>query len=224
MIYGYCRISKKEQNINRQIRNILSEYPTAIIFQESFTGTKINRPVFNNLLCKLKTGDIIIFDSVSRMARNADEGISLYFKLFDQGIHLRFLKEKYINTEIYSDNLQDKVELTGTDEDELFIGINNYFKKLAKKQIIIAFEQAQKEVDDLRQRTKEGLETARLAGKQIGQRKGIKLNVKKATPAKEKIKKYSKSFSGSLNDADVIKLIGISRNTFYKYKKELLNK
>ena len=40
-IYGYCRISQKKQNIERQVRNILSVYPTAIIIREAFTGRKI---------------------------------------------------------------------------------------------------------------------------------------------------------------------------------------
>ena len=120
--------------------------------------------------------------------------------------------------------MRDKIELQGTDEDEIFKGLNNYFRKLAEKQIRIAFEQAQKEVDDLRQRTREGIETARLNGKQIGQRPGNKLKIKKEGPAKEKIMKFSKDFNGSLADNECIKLIGISRNTYYKYKKELRNR
>lgn len=40
-IYGYCRISQKKQNIERQVRNILNVYPTAIIIREAFTGRKI---------------------------------------------------------------------------------------------------------------------------------------------------------------------------------------
>ena len=104
---------------------------------------------------------------------------------------------------------------------QLFIGINNYFRKLAERQIRIAFEQAEKEVQDLRQRTREGIETARLNGKQIGQRQGTHLNVKKAEPAKEKIKKDSRSFDGALTDDECMKLIGISKNTYYKYKRQL---
>ena len=97
---------------------------------------------------------------MSRMSRNAEEGIKTYFELFDRGVELVFLKEAYINTATYADNLKDKIELTGTDEDEIFKGLNNYFRKLAERQIRIAFEQAEKEVTDLHQRTKEGLETA----------------------------------------------------------------
>ena len=93
--------------------------------------------------------------------------------------------------------------------------------ELAKEQIIIAFEQAEKEVQDLRQRTKEGIETARINGKQIGQKQGAKLTTKKSVAAKEVIAKHSKDFNGTLNDVDVMKLTGLSRNTYYKYKAEM---
>ena len=86
MEYGYCRISRKSQKIERQIQNIKKDFPNAIIFQEAYTGTKITgRKEFNRLLSKVTFGDTIIFDSVSRMSRNAEEGISLYFDLFDKG-------------------------------------------------------------------------------------------------------------------------------------------
>lgn len=220
-VYGYARISRKEQNIDRQIRNIKAEYTDAVIVQEAFTGTKIDRPSWNKLYKAVKEGDTIVFDSVSRMSRNADEGIKTYFELYDRGVSLVFLKEGYINTATYKDNTADKIQLTGTDEDEIFKGLNNYFRKLAERQIRIAFEQAQKEVDDLHQRTKEGIETARMNGKQIGQKEGAKLTVKKAIQAKEIIKKHSKDFDGSLTDIEVMKLAGISRNSYYKYKAEL---
>lgn len=220
-VYGYARISRPQQSIDRQIRNIKAEYPSAIILQEAFTGTKMDRPEWNKLYEKAKEGDTIVFDSVSRMARNAAEGVQIYFELYEKGIQLIFLKEKYINTEIYAENLKDKIELQGTDEDEIFKGLNNYFRKLAEKQIRIAFEQAEKEVQDLHQRTREGIETARLNGKQIGQKPGNVLTIKKKAPAKEIIKKHCKEFGGSLTDPEVMELAKVSRNTFYKYKKEI---
>lgn len=220
-IYGYARISRPQQKIERQIRNIKTEFPNAVILQEAYTGTKMDRPEWKKLYGKVKAGDTIVFDSVSRMSRNADEGVETYFTLYEKGIRLVFLKEHYIDTDIYTENQRDKIELQGTDEDEIFKGLNNYFRKLAERQIRIAFQQAEKEVEDLHQRTREGIETARLNGKQIGQRPGIKLKVKKAGPAKEMILKYSKSFNGSNTDEECMKLIGIARNTYYKYKKEL---
>lgn len=221
MIYGYARISRKEQSIERQIRNIKNECPNAHIVQEAYTGTSMDRPEWIKLYKKVKTGDTIVFDSVSRMSRSSDEGVKIYFELYEKGIQLVFLKEHYIDTAVYAENMQDKIKLQGTDEDEILKGLNNYFRKLAARQIRIAFEQAEKEVQDLRQRTREGIETARLNGKQIGQRTGNKLTIKKEAPSKEMIIKYSKDFNGSNTDIECIKLIGISRNTYYKYKREI---
>ena len=220
-IYGYCRISTKQQSIDRQIRNIKNEYSTAVIVTEAYSGTTINRPEWNKLYKKAKAGDTIVFDSVSRMSRNADEGFALYEELYNKDIELVFLKEPHINTATYKKALQNNVSMTGTNVDYILEGVNKYLMALAKEQIRIAFEQSEKEVEDLHQRTKEGIATARLNGKQIGQKQGAKLITKKSIEAKEQIKKHSKDFNGTLSDADCMKLIGLARNTYYKYKREM---
>ena len=221
MIYGYCRVSRKTQNIERQIRNIKENYPEAVIIKEVFTRTTMNRAEWQKLIKKVKKGDIIVFDSVSRMSGNAVEGFEAYENLFNQGVSLVFLKEPHINTETYQKAFNNSIELTGNNIDFILDGINKYLLSLAKEQIIIAFQQSEKEVEDLHQRTKEGIETARLNGKQIGQKQGAKLTTKKSIVSKEKIREYSKDFDGVLDDIDVMKLTGISRNSYYKYKKEL---
>lgn len=220
-IYGYCRISTKQQSIERQIRNIKAEYTDAIIVTEVYTGTKQDRPEWNKLYKKVKHGDSIVFDSVSRMSRNAEEGFNLYEELFNKGIELTFLKEPHINTRTYKKALQNNVSMTGTNVDYILDGVNKYLMALAKEQIRLAFEQSEKEVQDLHQRTKEGIETARLNGKQIGQKQGAKLTTKKSIEAKKDILKYCKDFNGTLTDVECMKLIGLARNTFYKYKREL---
>ena len=224
--YGYCRISNGTQNIERQVRNIESYDKDAIIFQETYTGTKIQGRVELDKILKAvrKNPDsTIIFDSVSRMSRDAVEGFKLYEELYNLGVNLVFLKEPHINTAVYKDTLKNQVQLTGGNVDSILKGVNEYLLILAKEQIKIAFEQSEKEVQDLRQRTREGIETAKLSGKRIGQPKGVKLTTKKSVDSKSKIKKYNKSFDGSLNNEDTWKLIGISKMTFYKYKAELLN-
>lgn len=219
--YGYCRISTKQQSIERQIRNIKAQYNDAIIVTEVYTGTKQDRPEWNKLYKKVKTGDTIIFDSVSRMSRNADEGFCLYEELYNKGIDLIFMKEPHINTSTYKKALENHISMTGTNVDYILEGVNKYLMSLAKEQIRLAFEQSEKEVQDLHQRTREGIETARLNGKQIGQKKGNKLITKKSIESKKQIQKHSKDFNGSLSDIDCMKLTGLSRNTFYKYKREL---
>lgn len=231
--YGYCRISTSKQNIERQVRNIQAVYPDAVIVREVFTGTKFQgRKELEKILRVIKPSDKIVFDSVSRMSRSEEEGCIEYEKWFNRGLTLEFLKEPHINTEVYRQALERQINITlktgdaATDNfmNAIVDALNKYIIELAKQQIRIAFGQAEKEVKDLHQRTQEGIKTARLDGKQIGLKTGTKLKVKKADPAKEKIMKYSVSFGGVLNDKDCIKLVGISRNTFYKYKKEISKK
>lgn len=232
---GYCRISTAKQNIERQERNILEVYPSAHIVKETFTGTKVaGRKDWNKLykfaLQEASTKNVrIIFDSVSRFSRNADEGCELYEELFNRNITLIFLKEPHINTDVYKQALQNQIDVklnTGNKATDEFINsiidaLNKYTIDLAKAQIRIAFEQSEKEVTDLHKRTSEGIKTAKLNGKQIGRIKGNKYTTKKETAAKEIILKNSKDFHGTNTDSEVMKIAGISRNTYYKYKSEL---
>ena len=230
MLYGAARISTGKQSIERQIRNILAKYPTAKIVKDTYTGTKIEgRKEFEKLLKVIRKGDIIVFDEVSRMSRNSEEGCNLYEELFNKGVDLIFLKEPHINTEVYRKALENQINIrlnTGnkaTDEliNTIIDALNKYTIELAKEQIKIAFDKAESEVKRLHERTSEGLITAKLSGKQVGQVKGSKLKTKKSIAAKEIILKHSKDFDGTLNDDECRKLAEISRNTFYTYKREL---
>ena len=222
MIHGYCRKSRPSQHIERQIDNIKSAYPSAVIRQESFTGTRIQgRRVFEKLLRDVKSGDTIVFDSVSRMSRNAEEGMETYTELYRRGVELIFLKEPHINTSVYRQALDNQISMTGTMVDSILRGINEYMINLAQQQVKIAFDQAQKEVDDLHQRTSEGIRKAKERGARIGTEKGRTLVTKKSIAAKELIRKHSKTFGGSLSDGQCMKMVGISRNTYYKYKSEI---
>lgn len=219
--YLYCRISTGKQSIERQIRNLTKEYPTGKVISEEYTGTTTDRKEWGKLFKTVSAGDTIAFDSVSRMSRNAEEGIAAYKELFNRGVNLVFLKEPHINTATYKKALENNVQLTGSNVDFILEGVNRYLMALAEEQIKIAFDQAEKEVQDLHQRTKEGIETARLNGKQIGGVKGAKLTTKKSIAAKEVILKHSKDFNGSLSDPEMMKLTGLARNTYYRYKAQL---
>ena len=228
-VYGYCRVSTMKQSIERQIRNVKAEYPDAIIVTDEYTGTKLDRPGWKKLYKQLKAGDTIVFDSVSRMSRDAEEGFQVYQELFGLGVNLIFLKEPHINTSVYREAGDKRIEVnvqSGSEPIDRFGNgmidlVNELLLDLAKEQIRLTFDQAEKEVEDLHQRTREGIETARLNGKQIGQPKGAKLTTKKSIKAKEEILKYSKDFGGDLSDPEVLKLTGIARGTYYKYKREL---
>ena len=222
-IYGYCRVSTSKQNIERQVRNILAIYPTAVIIREVYTRTVIDRKEWTKLFATVKSGDTIVFDSVSRLSGNEEEGFAVYQKLYNKGVRLIFLKEPQINTDTYKKALDSVIELTGTSLDYILEGINKYLMSLAKEQIRLAFEQSQKEVEDLHQRTREGIETARLNGKQIGRAAGATIITRKSVEMKERIRKMSKNFEGNMSDKEILEILNISRNTYYKYKKELID-
>lgn len=239
-VYGYCRVSTMKQSIERQIRNAKAAYPDAIIVTDEYTGTKLDRPGWTKLYRQLKPGDTVVFDQVSRMSRDADEGFRVYEDLFNKGVNLIFLKEPHINTATYKKAMETGVPLTGTNVDFILEGVNKYLLSLAKEQIRLAFDQAEKEVEDLHQRTREGLREVRMRNEQLilecgseeearkrpewrqqGQPKGAKLTTKKSIEAKEVILKRSKDFNGDLSDLEVMKLTGVARGTYYKYKREL---
>lgn len=228
-VYGYARVSTTKQNIDRQITNIKEKYPQAVIITEAYTGTKMERPAWSKLYKKLTEGDTVIFDEVSRMSRNAEEGYNVYQELYQRGVNLVFLKEPYINTDVYRTAAQQRIEATistGNAATDTFTAtileaVNQLLMDLAKQQITAAFEQAQAEVDHLHQRTSEGVRRAQAEGKQVGRATGATVTTKKSIAAKEQIRKYSKDFDGTLTDKDTMQLIGLARNTYYKYKREL---
>lgn len=218
-IYGYARVSTMKQSIARQIDNIKSVCPDAVVISESYTGTTMDRPAWSKLEKQLHEGDTVIFDEVSRMARNAEEGFKTYKDLFDRGVNLIFIKESTLNTDNFR-NVQ-QVALTGTDVDAILKGVNEYLMLLAENQIKTAFQTAQHEVDFLHKRTSEGVRRAQAEGKQVGRAKGQTAETKKAFAAKAIIRQHSRDFGGSLSDPECIKLAGCSRNSFYKYKAEM---
>ena len=221
IIFGYARISTRKQKIERQIENIKKSYPDAMIFQDEYTGTRMDRPAFQRMMKQVQPGDTIVFDEVSRMSRNAEEGYALYEKLYEEGVELVFLKEPHISTSTYKEAAQISVPLTGTDVDDILKGVNSYLKRLARKQIELAFQSAQQEIDYLHQRTSEGVRRAQADGKRVGCEPGRKLSTKKSVEAKAVIRKWSRDFGGTMTDKECMKQAGVSRNSFYKYKREL---
>lgn len=240
-IYGYARVSTKTQRLDRQVRNIeefCKEEKITHIYKEKYTGTKTKRPQFQKLLAVIKPTDTIIFDSVSRMSRNSEEGYELYMELMNKGVDLLFIKEPHINTTYYKQMQSKKVEIASTGKKStdtliqaILNAITDFQNEETKEKIRIAFEQAEKEVQDLHVRISEGIKTTQRINttlpdeqrKQIGQKKGSTFVTKKSIEMKENIRKMSKDFDGNMKDTEILKILPISRNTYYKYKKELLN-
>lgn len=236
-IYGYARVSTKGQNLTRQVTNILRAYSISkdSVYSEKYTGTTSERPIWKKLLAQVKSGDSIIFDSVSRMSRSAEDGFNDYMQLYDKGIKLVFLKEPHLDSESYRKSAEQISMMrvgevkSGTDSvdqllEHIMAAVREFMALRLKEEIKLGFEQSEKEVTDLHQRTSEGLRQAKLNGSNVG---GCRIQ----GPQKQKfdavastIRQYSKSFAGTLPDNAVARLLSdkITKPTYYKYKKILL--
>ena len=95
MVIGYARVSSKTQlegyGLEAQVNEIRAKYNNAKIYQEQYTGTKSDRPVFNEVLGELKEGDILVVSKLDRLARNTVEGIQIVEDLFKRGVAVHVL-------------------------------------------------------------------------------------------------------------------------------------
>ncbi|MGM0169771.1 hypothetical protein IGI39_004783 [Enterococcus sp. AZ135] len=92
MQYGYARVSTLSQSTKEQIQQLL-EYGVQKkhIFSENFTGTKKDRPVFNEMLSKVRSGDSIVVTKLDRFARNTREALGIIEPLLDDDITIKVL-------------------------------------------------------------------------------------------------------------------------------------
>ena len=228
---GYARVSTHTQKLDRQIRNLKEAYPDIVIIAEVFTGKTDNRPKWNKLLRQCRAGvvDRLVFDEVSRFSRNAEEAIKEYKELYELGIELEFLKEPHINSSIYRQSSERKIDIDTAKMDSdtanlintVVSGLNDYLMAVAEKQIYLAFEHAQKEREFLSQRTSEGLKQAKLMGSKVGRQPGQKVETKKARRAKRYIKTNYKMFGGCLTATECMRAAQITKSTFYRYLEQI---
>lgn len=93
MIIGYARVSKDDQNLNRQIDQ-LTAYGAEKIIQEKFTGTRQKRPGITQLLQTIRAHDVVVVESISRLGRNTLDILNLIQLLHQKQIKFVSLKEQ----------------------------------------------------------------------------------------------------------------------------------
>lgn len=97
MKIGYARVSTQDQNLDRQLDNLRTA-GCERIFNEKMTGTKSDRPELKTMLLTLRSGDILVIDSFSRLSRSTKDLLDLVDKLTSMGVHLVSLKENLDTT------------------------------------------------------------------------------------------------------------------------------
>ena len=96
MKIGYARVSTQDQNLDRQLDNLRAA-GCERIFNEKMTGTKADRPELKTMLLTLRSGDVLVIDSFSRLSRSTKDLLQLVEQLTSMGVHLVSLKEN-LNT------------------------------------------------------------------------------------------------------------------------------
>lgn len=230
-VYGYTRVSTKKQSEEMQLDAIHAYSRIDKMYSDQFTGTTSDREDFTKLVKQvdkdIKNGEqvTIIFYSVSRMSRNAAEGIDQYFSWYDKGVELVFLNERYIDTSVFKAAMEKQiatVSKTGDKATDKFIGaivsaLEDYQKDLAIKQIELAFAQAEKEVQDLHTRTSDGMRASGAAAKIREARTGSTYTTTKELETRISMLECLKDFGGQQNLKRFAEDKGLSRTTVYKY-------
>ena len=198
--FGYVRISSKDQNEARQIKNMLNAgIDERDIYIDKQSGKNFDRPQYQAMKdpSRLREGDTIVFDSITRMGRNMDETLKEYRWFVENGINLEFIKEPMINT----NNETDDVIL----------------KAIQQAVLVILTAFAEKERSDIRVRQAEGIEAAKRTGTKFG--RPLK------TLPEEWDELYLQWKNGQIKAVEFMDQIGMKKSTFYKKvnEYELLN-
>ena len=148
MIYCYARVSTKEQNLDRQIKQF-ELFKPYILFTDKESGKDFERPSYQKMKKKIKSGDTLIVASLDRFGRNYEQIKNewLYYK--QKGVKIKVIDMPIIDTS--SDNL------TATLISDIVINLLSYV--------------AQTEREMIKKRQKEGIECAKLKGVKFGRPK-----------------------------------------------------
>lgn len=188
MIYGYARVSTREQNEARQLESLRAA-GCQKIFVDKCSGKNFERLEWNNLLSVLCAGDIVIAHSIDRLGRNYDDILAQWRHIVqDLGADIKILDMPLLDTTNHTD-------LTGHLISDIVLQLLSYV--------------AQKERESIRQRQKEGIAIAKAAGKYHGgQKKKVDMLL-----FSQLLESFQKN---EMNKSQFAEKLGISRPTLNK--------
>lgn len=198
MMYGYCRVSTKYQNLQRQI-DALNNYGInpRFIFLDKYSGKTLDRKGLNELLEILKPGDTLVVKEIDRLGRNRIETKKLILKFIKQEIELVCLDMPYLKEFII-----DKIKWNG-----------GFLEIMAHALLDVVLEVAEQERKKIVDRTSEGRKKAIQNGVKFGRSKKVSLETFR--------KYYDKFFKREMKAIEIQRELGISKQCYYNYVNEL---
>lgn len=209
MLYGYARVSSREQNLDRQITALLDAgVIERNIFKEKKSGKNFKREEYQNLLNTLKVGDTLIITELDRLGRNMAEVEREYTRItVDRGCYIKIIKEDFLSTtelaenKIYKDMIQP-----------ILLKVISYMAQREREKIL---ERQQMAYNSM-QLDEKGRMISNRTGKVIGRQARYET-------LKEDEKKLIKDWiNGKISCLRVSKILTISRPTLYKIKNQYL--
>ncbi|MFI8707987.1 recombinase family protein [Bacillus sp. NPDC077411] len=194
--FGYVRVSSKDQNEERQIQNMKNlGIEDRDIFIDKESGKNMERENYQMLKRLVRTGDTIVFDSLTRLGRNMNDTLEEFRYYEKHRVNLQFIKEPYINVNYTGESTNDVIQ-----------------SAIQKATLTILSAFAEKERIDIKQRQAEGIALARKQGKHLG-RPPVEIT-------EEFIEAYKEWKFGSITAVEAMKKYGIKRSSFYKLAKQ----
>ncbi|PGC18616.1 integrase [Bacillus pseudomycoides] len=194
--FGYVRVSSKDQNEERQIQNMKNlGIEERDIFIDKESGKNMERENYQMLKRLVRTGDTIVFDSLTRLGRNMNDTLEEFRYYEKHRVNLQFIKEPYINVNYTGESTNDVIQ-----------------SAIQKATLTILSAFAEKERIDIKQRQAEGIALARKQGRRLG-RPPVEIT-------EEFTDAYKEWKSGSITAVGAMKKYGIKRSSFYKLAKQ----
>lgn len=191
-IYGYIRVSSKDQNEDRQVIALSTlEIPQKNLYVDKQSGKDFNRPAYKRLLKRMKRGDLLVVKSIDRLGRNYDEIIEQWrFITKEKEADIQVLDMPLLNTSLNRD-------LTGTLIADIVLQLLSYV--------------AQTEREAIRQRQAEGIAAAKARGVKFG-----RPSVLRPEDFPEVHRQWKEKI---INSRQAARILGVSQPTFLKWSK-----
>ncbi|ANS52107.1 integrase [Bacillus thuringiensis] len=194
--FGYVRVSSKDQNEERQIENMkYLGIEDRDIFIDKMSGKNMKRENYQMLKRLARTGDTIVFDSLTRLGRSMNDVLEEFRYFEQQRINLQFIKEPFINVNYNGETTNDVIQ-----------------QAVQKATLTILSAFAEKERQDIKQRQAEGIALAKKKGKHLG-RPPVQIT-------DQFMEAYREWQSGKMTAVGAMRKYDIKRSSFYKLVKE----
>lgn len=200
MVYGYCRVSTKNQNLKRQIDALIAYgIKEENIYFDEMSGVILKRKGLDSLKNVLNPGDTLVIKEIDRLGRNRKQTTELIKELIDKEIDIVALDIPYLKEFILKEIKKDK----------------GFMEIMATTLLSLILEVAEQERHKILDRTKEGKEKALEAG--------VKFGRKQKLTRQKFVRTYNEMLKDERTPREIQEKLGICKQTYYNYKKKYIN-